>query len=85
MHDVAQAIRTGLGDAGRKAPSRDLPNWMVKLIALFDPAAKQIVPELGRELRIDNSATRAALQMEFIPARDAAVAMAQSLIDLGIA
>jgi hypothetical protein len=39
----------------------------------------------SRELRIDNSATRAALQMEFIPARDAAVAMAQSLIDLGIA
>jgi dihydroflavonol-4-reductase len=85
MHDVAQAIRTGLGDAGRKVPSRDLPNWMVKLVALFDPAAKQIVPELGRELRIDNSATRAALKMEFIPARDAAVAMARSLIDLGIA
>ena len=85
MRDIARAIRTGLGDAGKKAPSRDLPNWMVKLVGLFDPAARQIVPELGRELRIDNSATRAALQMEFIPARDAAVAMARSLIDLGIA
>jgi dihydroflavonol-4-reductase len=85
MIDIAQAIRTGLGGAGKKAPSRDLPNWMVKLVGLFDPTAKQIVPELGRELRIDNSATRAALQMDFIPARDAAVAMAKSLIDLGIA
>jgi len=31
---------------------------------------------------VDNSRTRQALGMEFIPARDAAVALARSLVDL---
>jgi dihydroflavonol-4-reductase len=59
-----------------------LPDWAVKLVAIFDPTARQAVPELGRELRVDNSHTRRTLGMEFIPAPEAAVAMAQSLVDL---
>lgn len=61
-----------------------LPDWMVKLVALFDPTARQIIPELGREVRVDNTLTRDALQMTFIPAADAAAAMARSLIELKV-
>jgi dihydroflavonol-4-reductase len=80
--EVSTAIRERLGPAARKSPSRVLPDWAVKLVAVFDPTARQAVPELGRELRVDNSLTRRALGMEFIPASEAAVAMAQSLVDL---
>jgi dihydroflavonol-4-reductase len=81
MIDIARAIRSQLGEVARKVPSRALPDWMVKLVALFDPTARQIIPELGREVRVDNTLTRDALQMTFIPAADAAAAMARSLIE----
>lgn len=80
--DVARAIREGLGEAARKAPTRILPDWMVKLTGLFDPTARMIVPELGKELKVDNARTRQVLGMTLIPAREAAVAMAQSLVEL---
>jgi dihydroflavonol-4-reductase len=85
MVEIARAIREQLGDAGRKAPNRELPDWLVKLVAIFDGTARQAVPELGRELRVDNSLTRRTLGMKFIPARDAAVATARSLIELKLA
>ena len=82
--DIANAIRSRLGEAARKVPSRELPNWMVKLVALFDPPARTIVPLLGREVRVDNTLTRDALQMTFVPAAEAAAATARSLIELKV-
>ncbi len=83
--DISQAIKTGLGDAAHKAPTRQLPDSMVRIVALFDAEARSIVSELGREVRFDNSRTRTALGIEFIPAKDAAVATARSLVELGLA
>jgi dihydroflavonol-4-reductase len=84
MIEIARAIRERLGPAARKAPSWVLPDWAVKLASIFDPTARQAVPELGKELRVDNSLTRRTLGMEFIPAPEAAAAMARSLLDLGL-
>lgn len=84
MIEIARVIRSQLGAAARKVPSRVLPDWVVKLVALFDPAARQIIPELGREVRVDNTLTRQTFGMTFLPATDAAVAMARSLIELGV-
>lgn len=82
MLEVAQAIRADLGPQARKVPSRQLPDWMLRIVGIFDPIARQVVPELGRELKVDNTVTRKALGIDFIPAGDAAVAMARSLIEL---
>jgi hypothetical protein len=56
----------------------------LRIVGIFDPIARQVVPELGKELRVDNSQTRKTLGLSFIPAGDAAVAMARSLIDLDL-
>jgi dihydroflavonol-4-reductase len=80
--EISQAIRARLGDDARKAPTRVLPDWAVKLAALFDPAARLAVPELGKQLRVDNTLTRRTLGITFIPAPEAAAAMAKSLIEL---
>jgi dihydroflavonol-4-reductase len=82
--EVGRAIREQLGRAARKVPGRELSDWMVKLVALFDGAARQAVPDLGKDIRVDNDVTRRRLGIEFIPARDAAVATAKSLIELGL-
>ena len=84
MVEIGRAIRSQLGDAARKVPKRNLTDWVVKLVALFDPTARQVVPELGRQVPVDDTRTREALQMTYIPATDAAVAMARSLIELNV-
>jgi len=82
--DIARPIREKLGRAARKVPSREMPDFMVRLVALFDPAARTILHELGVELRLDNSRTRRVLQMDFIPVTESAPAMAASLVQLGL-
>ncbi|MFO1394314.1 MAG: NAD-dependent epimerase/dehydratase family protein [Steroidobacteraceae bacterium] len=83
--EMSLAIRAALGPAARRCPTRELPDWLVKIVAIFDGAARQAVPELGKRLEIDTTGTRRALGIEFIPSREAAVALARSLIELGLA
>ncbi|MDZ7589180.1 MAG: aldehyde reductase [Rubrivivax sp.] len=82
--ELMQPIKSELGEQARKVPTRELPDFMVKLVALFDPAARTILPDLGIDRRVDNSATRKVLGMDFRPHTESAPAMAESLLRLGL-
>lgn len=84
MLDMARAIKASLGPFARKVPTRPMPDWVLRMIAIFDPVARQAVHDLGRWYGVDNSQTRRALKMEFIPASKAASDMAESLVRLGV-
>lgn len=81
MIELSNALRKQLGDRAKKVPKFELPNFMVKLVAIFDPSARTIVPELGIKWTMDNSRTRKALGIEFIPVEEAAAASGRSLIE----
>src|ERR1700722_4139165 len=49
IRDIAKVLKDRLGEAAGKVPTRQLPNWLVRLAALRDPAVKQILPELGKQ------------------------------------
>lgn len=83
--EIAAAIRAALGDEARKVPSRVLPDWVIRLVALFDATARQTIPELGKDVDTDTSSTRRTLGLTFIPAEEAAAAMARSLVELKLA
>jgi dihydroflavonol-4-reductase len=83
--EIARPIREQLGAAARKVPTRELPDLLVRLIALVDQPVRSIVPDLGLPFAVDNSRTRRELGIEFIPVRQSALAMASSLIALGLA
>ncbi len=85
MMEISTALRNGLGDGAKKVPKFELPNFMLKLVGLFGPAAKSIIPELGIDRGFDNSRTKKALGVEFIPMEEAAVASGKSLIEHGLA
>lgn len=85
MIEIAAAIRVALGDAARKVPSRVLPDWVIRLVAIFDATARQAIPELGKDIAVDTSLTRRTLGLDFVPAEDAAAAMARSLVELELA
>lgn len=83
--DMTRAIKAKLNAADtKKVPTKQLPNFVIKLIGMFDASARRIVPQLGRMVPMDNDRTRKALGMEFIPVSESAPAMAQSLVDNGL-
>lgn len=82
--DMMRPIKARLGTQARKVPTFELPNFMVRLVALFDPAARTILPDLGEAIQLDNSRTRKALGIDFIGVEESAPAMAQSLVDFGL-
>ena len=83
--DMMRPIKRRLGAAARKVPVIELPNFVVRLIGIVDPRARAIVGELSRHPTYDTRDTREALAIGFIPVTESAPAMAQSLVDLGLA
>jgi nucleoside-diphosphate-sugar epimerase len=59
--EIARIIKEKRPEAAKKVPTLQLPNWMIKLVALFDPSIRQIVPELGRTLNISNDKAKTML------------------------
>jgi len=65
-------------------PTRQLPNWLLRLAALRDPAVKQILPELGKWKNATNEKARRVLGWNPRSREDAIVATAESLLRLGL-
>ncbi|UZW63115.1 SDR family oxidoreductase [Lysobacter enzymogenes] len=84
VSEMAALLRRNLGAAARKAPTRELPNWLVRLAALADPAVRQIVPDLGNRKNASNAKAKRVLGWNPRSAEEALVATARSLIELGV-
>jgi dihydroflavonol-4-reductase len=84
MIDVARILRARLGEAARKVPTREVPNFVIRLAALRDPAMRMVVPMLGRKMDATAEKAQRLLGWKPRPVEDAVVATAQSLIRLGL-
>lgn len=84
IRDIALLLRRRLGPVARKVPTRQLPNWLVRLAALRDPAVKQILPELGKRKNATGAKARHVLGWSPRPNEDAVAATAESLVKLGL-
>ena len=81
FRDIGDVLREAYPD--RKLPKGELPNWLVRALSLLNPTLKQIVPELGKTRAFDNSRARALLGRDLVPAREAILESARTLIELG--
>lgn len=84
MLDIAKALRARLGEAARRAPTRELPDWLVRLSVLIEPAVKQIAPELGKRKNASSEKARRLLGWAPRSREEAVVATGRSLIELGL-
>jgi dihydroflavonol-4-reductase len=83
MHDIALALRDGLGEEGRKVPTRQLPDFVVRVAALFDSSLREIMPALGRRARHSTAKAHDLLGWTPRPAKVTVVDCARSLLDHG--
>ncbi len=84
MADIAAILRAGLGPQARKVPTRRLPDWLVRIAALFDPVVRQVLGELGKTR--ESPATRARDKLGWVPrpAEESVLDTARSLIARGV-
>jgi nucleoside-diphosphate-sugar epimerase len=84
FRQIAQILKEGVGEAARKVPTRLLPSWLLRAIALFDPQVRGVLPELGERKNASNEKARRLLGWSPRSPKDAALATAQSLLKLGL-
>jgi nucleoside-diphosphate-sugar epimerase len=82
--DIAQLLKRRLGAAARRVPTRQIPNWLVRLAALRDPSIKQILPELGRRKNATSAKARNVLGWAPRTSEEAIVSTAESMVRLGL-
>jgi len=84
IREMAFVLKSRLGDAARKVPTRELPSWLVKLVAIVDPTVRQILPDLDKYKNATADKARRMLGWSPRSNADALVATAESLLRLGL-
>jgi len=84
VQQAAQILKDGLGAAGRAVSTRRLPNWLLRLVGLFDPEIRGMLPELGK--RKDATSEKAQRLLGWKPRspEEAILATARGLSSLGL-
>jgi nucleoside-diphosphate-sugar epimerase len=81
---IAQVLKEHMGSPARRVPTRELPDWLVRLASLRDPAVKQILPELGKVKNATNAKARRVLGWSPRSNQESILSTAESLIKLGL-
>ncbi|WP_099367540.1 SDR family oxidoreductase [Sphingobacterium sp. 1.A.4] len=79
--ETANILKKNFGEKARNVPSKEVSNWVIKLVALFNPKAKLIIPYLGLVKEASNEKAKTLLGWKPRKVEEAVVATAQSLID----
>jgi nucleoside-diphosphate-sugar epimerase len=82
--EMANVLRSRLGEQARKVPTRALPNWLVRLFALVNADAKETLFMLGYKRNATSAKAKGLLGWSPRSQEDALVASAESLIRLGL-
>ena len=82
--EIAKLLKAHLGDAAKRVPVRQLPDWLLRLAALRDPAVKLILPEIGKWKRVSHAKAERLLQWTPRSNKDAILATAESVVSLGL-
>lgn len=83
MREMAAILRTELGSEGKKVPTRNLPDFVVRAAALFDPVLRGQVFELGKVRRLSSQKTETQLGWSGRPIRETLLDTAMTLEAIG--
>ena len=83
MGDVARTLRDALGPQAAKAPTRPMPDLVLRSVALFQRPVRFVIPLLGRKHVFSSAKARAVLDWRPRPAADTIVDAARDAIALG--
>ncbi|MVM31365.1 NAD-dependent epimerase/dehydratase family protein [Spirosoma sp. HMF4905] len=82
--DIANVLRRRLGAWAQRVPAREIPNWLLRIVALRNPTLKMLIPMLGQYM--DASGEKAKRLLGWSPRsnEEAIVDTAESLLRFGL-
>lgn len=84
MREVAAILKEELGPDGKKVPTRRLPNFLVRISALFDPLIRQIVGELDNVRDTSAKHAKDVLGWQTRDPKESILDTARDMIRLGL-
>jgi len=84
LADIARVLKARLPQISQKLSTRTVPDWLVRLGALRNEAAREILPELGKPKNASSARARTLLGWSPRSNEEAIVAGAESLVRLGL-
>ncbi|SEO81812.1 NAD-dependent epimerase/dehydratase family protein [Paenibacillus sp. OV219] len=79
MHEISQVLRAKLGERASKAPTRMIPDFVLRVLSIFDGSLRSIVPMLGRRFTHTPEKARQLLGWRTRAAETTVVECAESL------
>ncbi len=80
MPEVAAVLRDRLGEDAAKVPTRTVPNFVVRAMALFDPSIRSVVGQLGKKTTLSSEKARSRLGWAPRPLDETVVECARSIL-----
>jgi dihydroflavonol-4-reductase len=84
VQQIALTLKEHLGPAAKRVPSRVLPDWLIRVLALFVPVLRQVTPELGKKKKATHGKAKKVLGWTPRSNQEAILATAESLLRLGL-
>lgn len=82
--EIARILKDRMGEAAKRVPTRQLPDWLVKLARFKESAVKQIIPELGKMKNATSEKAQKVLGWSPRSREESIQATAESLVRLGL-
>jgi dihydroflavonol-4-reductase len=79
MSDVATMLRQGLGDEAKKVPSISVPDFVARVVALFDPIVRGRLYELGKRRPVSSEKAQRMFDWKSRPVTETVLDTARSL------
>jgi dihydroflavonol-4-reductase len=80
--EVGRILREAYPD--RQITQRIVPDWIIRVLALFGGSVRQIINDIGNEKHYARDKGEKLLGRPFISGKDAILASAQSAVELGL-
>lgn len=84
MIEISKILRERLGDRAKRVPTWEVPNFVVRLMSLWDPTVAQITPELGKNRNATSEKAKRVLGWAPRSNEQSIVDTAESLFTLGL-
>lgn len=84
MSDMAAILNRHFGDRGYRIPTLPLPNFLVRIVALFDKTTRLVVDDVGCHQRVSNERIKRVLGWQPRSLEEMVVATGESLIENGV-
>lgn len=84
MNEMAKVLKEKMPRESRKVPVKNLPNWLMRIFALFDKEVQTVAHELGRYCEAPSDKAQNLLGWQPRSNEEAIISCAKSLVTHGV-